>query len=181
MLGRFLFVALQLPYEIPRTMLRTIVFDLGNTLIEQKIDAICRLDQMELDLMPGVRNTLRILHARYKIGLLSNTMQSDAQSVGTALEHLLIRRYFKAIVTSVDIGTEKPNPRAFFSVLQAMDASPEESIMIGNDRLQDIQPAKRLGMKTAYFTPLVDPTFFDADIQFSHFHEIPELISTLEE
>src|ERR1035441_4284205 len=132
-----------------------ILFDLGNTLVEQRVDSDKPLDRMRLVLLPGVKETLPILYTKYKLAVLSNTSRSKAANVTEALEKLSVRRYFSEIVTSIDVGAEKPNPRIFEAVLRRLGVKPDQALMIGNDLVQDIEGAKAIGLRTGWFTGLL--------------------------
>jgi hypothetical protein len=55
---------------------------------------------------------------------------------------------------SFEVGARKPSERLFKAVLPALDAkgiSPQEVLHVGSRIMQDIAPAKKLGMRTALF------------------------------
>jgi HAD superfamily hydrolase (TIGR01509 family) len=158
-------------------MIKGIIFDLGNTLIVQQVDSDRRLDQMSLRLLPHVKSVLGLLRKRYRFALLTNTTQTDAKHVAAALGSLGIKQYFDAIITSVDEGVEKPDRRMFTAALRALNVTPEEALMVGNDLKHDIEPAISLGMNTAYFTSTPHPG--NPGTQFSSFDELPTLVERL--
>ena len=160
--------------------IRAIVFDLGNTLIEQIIDSEKPLNQLTLKLLPGVKPTLQVLSQRYQIALLTNTTQSTSKAVSSALRKLSIVGYFDFVLTSIDVGLKKPDPRLFHLIIRQLGVAPKNTIMVGNDRAEDIRPAAKLGMLTAYFTEKHDPNYLEPDFQFSSFVDLPHLIDELE-
>lgn len=157
------------------------VFDLGNTLIEQRVDDQQSLDQMELRLLPGVSEALQVLRSRYRLSVLSNTSQSSGKAVRRALDKLSVGSVFDIIITSVDAGYAKPDQRIFDRVLKELRLSPGQTLMIGNDPIQDIEPARKLGMWTGYFLlPGHESiSFVGANFSFSSFSMLPSLIATL--
>ena len=160
--------------------IKAIIFDFGNTLIEQKVDSEYSLDELSLKLLPNVQHTLETLHCRYKIGLLSNTNMSTASHVSKALNQLCIGEFFDAVTTSYEMGVEKPDPRIFESILDEIGVSPTEAVMIGDDPEKDIKPAARLGMKTGLFTKFLRPEIRLADFQFTSYEDLPRCIELLE-
>ncbi len=84
-----------------------------------------------------------------KIGILSD---------GTTYEqieqlHLLgILDYIDEIVTSQELMFEKPHPKTFSAILDKLKCSSENSIMVGDDILRDINGAKKIGMTTVLIT-----------------------------
>src|SRR5438270_10343562 len=124
--------------------IEALLFDLGDTLIEQVIDSEQTLDKLRLTLMPDVKPTLDLLHQYYRMGILTNTTQSKASDVLKGLDNLSVGEYFDAVVTSYELGLEKPNPSIFKALLKQLNVSPENAVMIGNERTKDIEAAKRL-------------------------------------
>ncbi len=134
--------------------MKHIIFDLGNTLIEQQIDDSETLDQKKLILLNNAFEVLQKLSSDFKIGLLSNTETSPKESVSLALKKLGIDCFFTTIVTSVDVGYKKPNYHMFEKILTNLNAKPESTLMVGNDIYADIFGAQKLGMKTIFFSRL---------------------------
>lgn len=161
---------------------RNIVFDLGNTLIYQQVDHVVSLDMMALELLPGVRQALEDLSSEYILGLLSNTSRTSGQQVRIALDRMGIGHLFTAVITSIDVGVDKPDVRMFEAILKALCATKEETIMVGNDIGHDITPARSLGLTTVYFCPSADsPQFTLCDATFSTFDQLPRVIDSLQE
>lgn len=64
-----------------------------------------------------------------------------------------LRGEFLAIVTPADAGAWKPDPRVFEAGLAALreripDLKPDEVLMLGDDPVRDIEPARSLGLAT---------------------------------
>jgi len=97
-------------------------------------------------LRPGVPESLKILSQRYRLATLSNNIVR----VKELLEELDIARFFKISGISEEIGISKPDPRLFQFVLRQADCLPEEAMMVGDRMDNDIQPAQKLGLKTAH-------------------------------
>jgi putative hydrolase of the HAD superfamily len=71
--------------------------------------------------------------------------------VRLALRKIDVEKYFDVIVTSVDVGFDKPDERIFLTALKALNVKPEESVMIGNRTSADILGGNRIGMKTILY------------------------------
>jgi HAD superfamily hydrolase (TIGR01549 family) len=76
-----------------------------------------------------------------KIGLVSNG-QRDLEEF--AAHHAL---EVDSIVGSKAYGRIKPHPSIFVAALRALDASPEETAMVGDSYEDDIEGARALGMR----------------------------------
>jgi len=67
----------------------------------------------------------------YKLGVITNTVTSREEHVRLALRKIDVEKYFDVIVTSVDVGFNKPDERIFLTALKALNVRPEESVMVG--------------------------------------------------
>jgi epoxide hydrolase-like predicted phosphatase len=82
----------------------------------------------------------------YKIAVLSNQWYFSKKAI-------IFPRYmkkFNVVVISCDVGMRKPNPKIYKMIIKKLKLSPRETIFI-DDFILNIQPAKKLGMKTILF------------------------------
>jgi HAD superfamily hydrolase (TIGR01549 family) len=109
------------------------------------------------------------LAASYRLGVVSNYPQGPV--VGATLERFGLRRHFEVVVVSSETQWMKPHPDCYRPALDALDAVPERTLMVGDDLRNDVKGAKALGLRTAWLAPgkAPDP---DADI---HMHTLAEL------
>lgn len=164
-------------------MIKAILFDLGDTLIHERIDDLENIDKLKLYLKPFAKKVLEELHKNYKIGLITDTETSNEESVSKALNQLGIEDFFSAIVTSVDIGQRKPNSKIFQEALEKLEVTNEEVIMVGNDPNQDIIGAKNLKIRTILYC---SSSYYDAnssiiaDANINSLSELPQTIKRLD-
>jgi putative hydrolase of the HAD superfamily len=95
-------------------------------------------------LYDDVPEVLRGLHASgIKIGLITNSHRclSSFQS------HFALEGLFAVTLSSLDHGYMKPHPSIFESALQAADVKAGEAVMVGDSFSQDVEGARRLGMR----------------------------------
>ncbi|KAJ2746699.1 hypothetical protein GGI20_001120 [Coemansia sp. BCRC 34301] len=78
-----------------------------------------------------------------KLGVISN-MDENAEGVLRSFE---IRRYFDFVLTSINVGVEKPDPKMFDLALAAVNVRPYDSLHIGDSEKLDYLPAKAAGME----------------------------------
>lgn len=97
-------------------------------------------------LFPDTIASLQKLHKQYHLGIIANQIPD----LETRLKGFGIRDYFEVIVGSGDYGFHKPDPRIFQLALSLAKAKPEECLMVGDRLENDIVPAQKLGMKTAW-------------------------------
>jgi len=134
----------------------------------------------QLKLYDGVLDTLRILHANYRLAIVS-----DAQSAyATAeLNALGLIPYFSPILISGDFGYRKPDARLFERALIKMNMQASEVVYVGNDIYRDVHGAQRVGMRTVLFKSNQgshDKEGIAADYIIYHFTELLNAIKFLE-
>ena len=89
--------------------------------------------------------TLNVLSSDFDLGILSNADNAYALP--------LIERYalpVKCVVTSEIAEVYKPHPGAFKTVLQQIGASPEQSLYVGDNPLDDIWGGNMAGLTTVW-------------------------------
>lgn len=92
---------------------------------------------------PGVIETLQqATELGLKIGLASS---SNREWVESHLQRLHIRHYFHCIRTFSDVGSAKPNPKLYLSVLEYFSILPQEAIAL-EDSPNGIRAASSAGI-----------------------------------
>jgi len=103
-----------------------------------------------LDLIPGAREALAQLRARYRVGLISNAQllftRPELETIGLSLTD------FDPALISSELGVRKPSRHLFGEALQRAGVTAREALYVGNDPLDDVQGAAGAGL----FTCLVD-------------------------
>ena len=95
------------------------------------------------------RPVLETLHARYRLGVVSNfygNLEGACESSGLA--HL-----FGTMMDSQRVGAEKPEPAIFHAALAALQAKPETAVMVGDSLRRDCEGARRSGMGFIWIAP----------------------------
>ncbi|MBS7610511.1 HAD family hydrolase [Candidatus Bathyarchaeota archaeon] len=128
---------------------KAILFDLGDTLLMEEPGLSGKKHIWEIDFkrVPGAEEVLRELRHRYKLAVVTNTVTSREPQVRLALRRAGLEEYFDAVITSVDVGANKPEAAPFQEALRRLGALPSEAVMVGNRLDTDILGAKRLGIK----------------------------------
>ena len=85
--------------------------------------------------------------------------------------------HFTTIILSEDAGANKPSPQFFDYAFQQSGASPETTIMIGDNFNTDIMGAKKAGLDTIYFNrfpkyPASEPVTYEV-------HSLHDIIGIL--
>lgn len=107
--------------------------------------------------MPGLREVLGTLHEQqYTLGIISNAQYFTPKIVETFLGSTLEENGFKPenCFFSYEHRVAKPGTdlyRAAAKSLADQQIEARHTLYVGNDMLNDIQPASQIGMKTALF------------------------------
>ena len=100
-----------------------------------------------------------------KIAISSNLLLSIQLK---KLDKLGIGEYIDYILTSEEIGTEKPSELNFIDVLKYLKLSPKEVIFVGDDYETDIMGALNLGI----YGVLVNKKFNEMCVCFNNFYDL---------
>ncbi len=104
--------------------------------------------RFRLQLYPDVEPTLRKLHPKYRLAVISDAQTAYALP---ELNAVGLSGYFDPILISGDFGYRKPDERLFNNALAQMEMQPSEVVFVGNDMYHDVHGAQRLGIKTVFF------------------------------
>ncbi len=100
----------------------------------------------------SVNTLLYCLSQRYTLCLLSNGSSSMQRR---KLAKAGIEDMFEGVFISGELGISKPNINIFKHVLAEYDVMADACIMVGDDVLRDIEPAKQVGMHSIWINPSV--------------------------
>lgn len=102
-----------------------------------------------IQLIDGVLEVMKYLKSKdVKIGVLTNGIFIDQAS---KLIKLKVDNFVDYLVTSDMCAADKPDSKMFKYLLYKMNVLPNQTLMIGNDLVADINGAYNIGMKTLYF------------------------------
>ena len=94
--------------------------------------------------LPSTPKVLADLQTRgLTLGVVSN---SDGR-IGAILEQCGLRRFFEVLIDSFEIGIEKPDPRIFHLAIAQANASPDQTLFVGDIYSIDIVGAQRAGIR----------------------------------
>lgn len=97
---------------------------------------------------PHVYPTLhQLMKMGMKMGIVSDAPTKEAW---LRLAYLNFHHIFDAVVTFEDTGVRKPNSAPFLMILDKLNVSPDQALMLGDWAERDILGASLVGMKTAF-------------------------------
>jgi FMN phosphatase YigB (HAD superfamily) len=102
-------------------------------------------------LLDGLRTDLGLLacdFATFKGRLAEATKRNGAVTLGSALAAVGLERHFRAVLISgdPDVARRKPDPRIFELACTALETTPQETVMVGDDADSDIAGARAIAM-----------------------------------
>lgn len=128
----------------------------------------------------GTLDAIGELHASgLRLGCVTNTLASQA-----TIEEMLRRHglsdLMQTVIVSAEEGVRKPHPRLFERALADVEATPAESVFVGDSPYHDIAAAKAVGMRAVQTTQYVSrPPVMGApppDATIAHLRELRALL-----
>jgi putative hydrolase of the HAD superfamily len=97
--------------------------------------------------IPATCDLLRRLRTRYPLYLLSDTNEIH---FGYVMQTVDVLRLFDQFIVSYEVGAMKPGPRIYQEVLRR-SSLPAEACVFIDDRVGNVEGAKRVGMHAVHF------------------------------
>jgi putative hydrolase of the HAD superfamily len=156
-------------------MLKAVLFDLGDTLVEEGT----------VQLAPYTLDVLTALSDRFKLAIICNATTATTDIVQDVLQRAGIAAFFEVVVVSTDVGCRKPDVRIFKLTLDRLHVTADEAMMVGNRIATDVRGGNQMGIptvllrwKATYPEPMTDdldvPTF-----TIQSLHEVLPIIENL--
>lgn len=98
-------------------------------------------DEYKYKEVKGMRKTIRKLHEKYQLGIISSGGRHSTQAF---LRKFKLAKYFRYVVSSEDCEFIKPHPAPMKKIIEEANVKPENSMLVG-DTVFDILCAKRAG------------------------------------
>lgn len=109
------------------------------------IDNILKKHLNKVTLDPEAKDVLyKIRGKNLKLAMISDMPNPDWDIIKKEGLH----KIFDVRILSYEVGLAKPDPKMFSMCLKRLNIKPEEAIFIGDSVMNDIVPAKKLGMNT---------------------------------
>ncbi|MGC8481506.1 MAG: HAD-IA family hydrolase [Acidimicrobiales bacterium] len=129
-------------------VLDAIIVDIGGTLVSEQ-PPTTSVNDLHPTLLHSVREDLQLLKSYVRLGAATNTSVMREHDVRRLLALAGIDDYLEVVVTSVDVGAAKPDPRVLHEVLKRLALPSAERALYVGDRDTDEEAALRAGMPFA--------------------------------
>ena len=124
---------------------------------------------------PAAHEVLEELAAAYPLALVSNNT-TDIQI--RKIRRLGFAPYFTAIVTSEEVGAEKPAVPPFQAALDALELDASQVVMVGDDPETDLRGARALEIRTVLTTEFRQGAAEEADQVVRELGALPRVLAT---
>ena len=133
--------------ECVATVLDELSLSYDDREIARGIDQLLRPTLESTRPMPGAIDTItELAFTGVPLGVVSSAVHHPF--LLWTLERFGLIDVFESVMTSASAGYYKSRPEIYISALNALDASPELSVHVGDSRLYDVGGAQRIGMRT---------------------------------
>lgn len=119
-------------------------------LARQMSDEYISIGPEKRKLFPHALSCLMYLSKQYNLNLITNGF-SEVQY--RKIENAKIGKFFDNIITSEDVGSQKPKEEFFTKMLEVAGAKKNNSVVIGDDIVVDILGAHNAGIDQIWFNP----------------------------
>jgi len=113
----------------------------------------------------------------YKLGLVTNG-PIGMQNAKIDVLGEEFRNIFDVIVITGEVGVHKPDPRPFIRALELLDLKAEDCVYVGDHPRNDIDGARKVGMRTIWHEGYADweDQYAPADITISGLKELENVL-----
>ncbi len=143
-------------------------------------DAFCQEFMNYIRIDDNAAETLKQLHTKYKLGIVSNF--AIPECVMKLLTAHQLTQLLDVVIVSAAVNKRKPSPEIFQTALQKLQVNPENAVFVGDTVDADIKGAKEAGMHTVYIErrPQKELELNSPDQTVKNLNELPSAIEKIE-
>ncbi|GAB4191143.1 MAG: hypothetical protein OHK0022_04660 [Roseiflexaceae bacterium] len=101
----------------------------------------------DMTLPEEAAQTLRALHGRYRLGLITN---GPARTQRPKIERFGLADHMDVLIVSEEAGVAKPDPRIFAIALEQLGVRPADALFVGDSPEHDIRGATAAGIDVVW-------------------------------
>ncbi|HEY2800387.1 MAG TPA: HAD family hydrolase [Chthoniobacterales bacterium] len=123
-----------------------------------------------------IAENARLLESLAERGFTLGVISNGCGNVARLCEDFGYAPFLSLIVDSRRVGLSKPDPAIYCYAAGKIGGDPETMLMVGDSLERDIVPAKKIGMKTAWFGEGDCPDRSAVDLRLQRLAELPALL-----
>ena len=152
-------------------------YEVSSPLVIAATTEFCEEFMKYVSIDKDAEETLRRLHGKYKLGIVSNF--AIPECVLKLLKASNLDGLFDAIVVSGAVNKRKPSPEIFQNALEILGISASEAAFVGDTIDADIEGPKAVGMKTIYVERRIQKIGkFIPDQTIKSLRELPSVLAS---
>lgn len=133
-------------------------------------------DDANVAFFDGVPETLRALKEQgYLLAIITDTANSISAKLGW-FERGGFGQVWDAIISSMDMGVRKPDPKLYHAALSQLGVSPDQAVFIGH-HTSELEGAHAVGLQTIAFNYDLDAR---ADIYIENFADLLRIVEQIQ-
>ncbi len=150
-------------------------------------ELVRRHEEMELqtppDLAPKIDSALESLHAKYRLGVVSDTIFSPGRALRELLDKYDLLRHFDAFAFSDEVGRSKPHATMFAAVARDLGVALDGIVHVGDREPNDVAGPHGVGARAVLTTVVKDrgSATTRADAVCGDYAELHKIIDSLQE
>lgn len=125
-------------------------FRLGDTALEGFFGKVAEAQERSPILFPGTAKALSALSQTYRLGIISNGIQTKQTARLRAAGQIPPLREENMFFSGA-LGCRKPDPLIFRHALERMGVRPNQAVMVGNSWTKDVLGAVHVHMNAVWF------------------------------
>lgn len=152
-------------------------YEVTNPIVAKATEEFCEEFIKFVRIDPDAIPTLKELHQKYRLGVVSNF--AIPECVLKLLRNSGLNGLFEVIIVSGAVNRRKPSGKIFRQALEMMKLSAEEAFFVGDTIEADIEGAKAVGMKAVYIErrPQKASEKFKPDYTIKRLSELPAILA----
>ncbi|MFO8067981.1 MAG: YjjG family noncanonical pyrimidine nucleotidase [Bacteroidales bacterium] len=143
------------------------------TLAKELGEDYVSLSANKTKLFPDTHSTLAYLKNRYNLYIITNGFHEVQFK---KIRNCRLENYFQKIITSEQVGVQKPHVDIFHFALKEANTKAGKSIMIGDDLEGDIKGAKSAGIDQVFFNPNYQSHHEDSTYEIHALRELQKIL-----
>lgn len=152
-------VPVRIYYAYERLGLRPAPGQYGS-LVQEAHELVRDIETMEVrippDFAPGIHNTLHLLAADYKLGIISDAIHTNGRGLRQLLRQQGLLQYFSHFVFSDEVGMAKPSSEVFRQAAVGLGFPPSLIVHVGDRESNDVAGPLAIGMRAILYTGIRD-------------------------